>query len=171
MKTPLERYHKMLRLYFLINIIAIVCTVAFIINVLYTLFTSSESSRILLWLPIVGYIICKYLESLVESEKAFLIHSGYLNEDGIFHCTDEQEDKQGATGETDTSSIKTAYATLGIEPSVTNEEVKKAYRKLAMRYHPDHYTTQDESEFRFCTEKFQDLQSAYETICRFRGIR
>ena len=62
------------------------------------------------------------------------------------------------------------YTILEIEPKATNEEVKKAYRKMAMKYHPDKLQHLDESLREGAKEKFQSVQKAYEAIKKERGI-
>ncbi|HFC8192745.1 TPA: molecular chaperone DnaJ, partial [Neisseria meningitidis] len=51
------------------------------------------------------------------------------------------------------------YATLGVARTATDDEIKKAYRKLAMKYHPDRNPDNKEAE-----EKFKEVQKAYETL-------
>ncbi|ENS8843418.1 DnaJ domain-containing protein, partial [Neisseria gonorrhoeae] len=51
------------------------------------------------------------------------------------------------------------YATLGVARAATDDEIKKAYRKLAMKYHPDRNPDNKEAE-----EKFKEVQKAYETL-------
>ena len=51
------------------------------------------------------------------------------------------------------------YKTLGVNKNVTVEELKKAYRKLAMQYHPDRNPNNKEAE-----QKFKDISQAYEII-------
>src|SRR5205823_12053164 len=53
---------------------------------------------------------------------------------------------------------KDYYATLGIERGATDEEIKKAYRKLARKYHPD------VSKEANADEKFKEVGEAYETL-------
>ena len=48
-----------------------------------------------------------------------------------------------------------AYQTLGVPKGASNEEIKKAYRKLASQHHPDKGGN---------TQRFQEIQSAYETL-------
>ena len=54
------------------------------------------------------------------------------------------------------------YSVLGVNPSATDEEIKKAYRELSKKYHPDanvNYPNKDEFE-----EKFKEVQAAYTAI-------
>jgi DnaJ-class molecular chaperone len=51
------------------------------------------------------------------------------------------------------------YETLGISKTATQEEIKKAYRKLSLELHPDRNNGSDES-----TEQFKKISNAYETL-------
>lgn len=62
------------------------------------------------------------------------------------------------------------YKILGIEPTATNEEVKKAYRKMAVKYHPDKVATLGEDVQKAAEEKFKAIAQAYDAICQERGI-
>lgn len=62
------------------------------------------------------------------------------------------------------------YRILGIDPTATDEEVKKAYRRMAVKYHPDKVATLGEDVQRAAEEKFKAISQAYEAICRERGI-
>jgi DnaJ like chaperone protein len=62
------------------------------------------------------------------------------------------------------------YHVLGIEPSATDEEVKKAYRQMAIRYHPDKVASLGEEYMKGAKEKFQKVQEAYENIKKQRGM-
>jgi DnaJ like chaperone protein len=59
---------------------------------------------------------------------------------------------------------------LGIEPSASDDEVKKAYRQMAVRYHPDKVAHMGEEYQKGAKEKFQKVQEAYENIKKARGI-
>lgn len=58
------------------------------------------------------------------------------------------------------------YEVLGCSPSATDDEVRKRYRKLLSRYHPDKFIGQgyDEEFVNLASRKFQEIQEAYETI-------
>ena len=63
-----------------------------------------------------------------------------------------------------------AYKILGIEPSATDEEVKKAYREMAKKNHPDLVTNLGEEVRQAAEKKFQEINGAYESIKKQRGI-
>ena len=60
---------------------------------------------------------------------------------------------------------------LGVDPSATNEEIKKAYRKMAVQHHPDKYSQMGEEHQKAAKEKFQKIQEAYENVKKERGIK
>lgn len=62
------------------------------------------------------------------------------------------------------------YEILEINKSSTNEEVKKAYRKMAVKYHPDKVSVLGEDVQKAAKEKFQKVQQAYENIKKERGM-
>ena len=63
-----------------------------------------------------------------------------------------------------------AYAVLELSPSASDDDVKKAYRRMAMKYHPDKVSTLGPDVQRAASEKFRQVQEAYETIKRQRGM-
>lgn len=62
------------------------------------------------------------------------------------------------------------YKVLGIESTATEEEIKKAYRQMAIRYHPDKVAAMGDEYQKGAQEKFQKIQEAYENIKKQRGI-
>ena len=63
-----------------------------------------------------------------------------------------------------------AYTALEIEPTATDDEVKKAYRRMAMKYHPDKVANAGEAVRQQATEKFRAINEAYEHIKSLRGM-
>ncbi|HND85473.1 MAG TPA: DnaJ domain-containing protein, partial [Pseudobdellovibrionaceae bacterium] len=55
--------------------------------------------------------------------------------------------------------VKDFYTLLGVNRSASAEELKKAYRKLAMQYHPDKNPGDKKAE-----EKFKEISEAYDTL-------
>lgn len=64
-----------------------------------------------------------------------------------------------------------AYKVLEIEENAEDAEIKKAYRKMAIKYHPDKIAQMGEEFQKGAKEKFQKVQEAYEIIKKDRGIK
>ena len=60
------------------------------------------------------------------------------------------------------------YKVLGVSPSASDEEIKRAYYALAKKYHPDNYSA-DNPLADLATEKMKDVNAAYEAIQKMRG--
>jgi DnaJ like chaperone protein len=63
-----------------------------------------------------------------------------------------------------------AYKILGVDANATDEEVKKAYREMAKKNHPDLVSNLGEEVREAAEKKFQEINAAYETIKKQRGI-
>ncbi len=58
------------------------------------------------------------------------------------------------------------YKVLGVSPTATDDEVKRAYRDLARKYHPDNYVNNPLADL--AKEKMQEINDAYDTIMKQR---
>ena len=67
-------------------------------------------------------------------------------------------------------SLDDAYKVLGIASTATDDEVRKAYRKLALQYHPDRVAKLGEDVRRAAEKKFQEINAAKERIYKARGL-
>ena len=63
-----------------------------------------------------------------------------------------------------------AFKILEVSPKATNEEIKKAYRALVKKYHPDRIKTEDEALLKGAQQKFIQIQEAYEAIKKEKGF-
>ena len=63
--------------------------------------------------------------------------------------------------------MKDPYSVLGVSQSASDEEVKKAYRELARKYHPDNYQNNPLADL--AEEKMKEINEAYDTITKQRS--
>ena len=68
------------------------------------------------------------------------------------------------------NSLEDAYKVLGVSPTATDQELKKAYRRLALEHHPDRVAKLGEDVRRAAEKKFQEINAAKELIWKARGM-
>ena len=83
-----------------------------------------------------------------------------------FNCSDRTDHSQFQSNTT----LSMAYECLGVSPQSTDDEIKSAYRRLAMTYHPDRCATRGADVQAHAKAKFLKVQQAYEEIKKARNI-
>ena len=63
--------------------------------------------------------------------------------------------------------MRDPYEVLGVSPSASDEEIKRAYRELARKYHPDNYQNNPLADL--AEEKMKEVNEAYDAITRSRS--
>lgn len=63
-----------------------------------------------------------------------------------------------------------AYVILQVERNATDEEVKRAYKRMCIKYHPDKVAHLGEEAQKAANEKFQEINNAYEQIKKERNL-
>lgn len=79
--------------------------------------------------------------------------------------------RSSSYGTSGSAARKDPYRVLGLESSATDEEVKKAYRRLAMKYHPDKVEGMGEEVKKNAEAQFREINEAYEQIKTARGMK
>ena len=68
------------------------------------------------------------------------------------------------------NDLEAAYKVLGISPSATDDEVKAAYRQMALKHHPDRVATLGDDVKKAAEKKFQEINDAKDKIYKARGL-
>ncbi len=87
------------------------------------------------------------------------------------HSYNQNQQKQSYTASQ--STIENAYGVLGITPTASVAEIKKAYRRLMSQHHPDKLASRGlpEGMVKMAKEKTQQITAAYELIREAKGFR
>ncbi len=115
-----------------------------------------RKERALIWTVCVefdiGRVELAQLEAMIRAQKGF---------------------KHSPAGDADAARVSGAYKTLGVSPESTNDEVKKAYRRLMNRNHPDKVAGDNPSQevIAEAERRTREIRSAYELLKARRSIR
>ncbi|WP_406030507.1 co-chaperone DjlA [Succinivibrio sp.] len=117
-------------------------------------------------------IYIRYAE--VKMKKGYTSGSSYSgSEDRYSYNHYESGSNQNSSSYSSSSSaLSAAYEVLGIGESATDEEVKRAHKKLMLKYHPDRLASSGLTQemIRLYTEKAKDIQAAFDMIKKARGM-
>ncbi len=92
--------------------------------------------------------------------------AGYL---GLSHADVDSMLHLGTAGSSG-GSLEDAYKVLGLTPDATDDEVKAAYRRMALKHHPDRVATLGDDVKKAAEKKFQEINAAKDLIYKARGL-
>ena len=100
----------------------------------------------------IGRVELAQLEAMIRAQKGF---------------------KRSPAGDADAARVRNAYATLGVDPEASNDEIKKAYRRLMNRSHPDKIAASnpDAEVVAEAERRTREVRSAYEMLKARRSRR
>jgi DnaJ like chaperone protein len=131
------------------------------------------------------YQVCVQVRQFMPlASRHQLIHYlyGLSNADGIIHPAEiniiDQIGSYLGISLSEMNSLKAMYyrdaqsdyKILEVNENASDEEIKKAYRQMALKFHPDKVAQEGEEVQRAATEKFKKVQEAYENIKKKRGM-
>lgn len=112
--------------------------------------------------------ICRLLQFTPQEAQALIsrIRAEQAFREQAYRAHDNPEQYSAA-------SLQEAYGVLGVEPSATDAEVKKAWRRLMSQHHPDKLVSKGlpEEMIQLAKEQTQEIQAAYDQIRKARGMR
>ena len=99
------------------------------------------------------------------------MHEQSRFQDDFFRDTTQQHNKNYEQPRPHNNTLAGAYTVLQIDPNSTKQEVKRAYRRLISRNHPDKLIAQglSKDKIKIANEKTQIIRKAYEQICESKG--
>ena len=69
------------------------------------------------------------------------------------------------------TKLNDAYRTLGVSDTATDDEVRQAYKRMALKYHPDRNSSQGEEARLNAERTFQQINQAKDIIFKARGLK
>ncbi|MGN0903064.1 MAG: co-chaperone DjlA [Succinivibrio sp.] len=146
--------------------------------------TAEEQSRLLEISSMLG-ISSQSMQNLINirySEMQFQKQYEYYQRTGEFYRDSSYQGSYGNRGSdsgssyssyTSSDKLKAAYDLLGITKEASDEDVKRAHKRLMLKYHPDRLASQGLTPemIRLYTDKAKDIQSAFDMIKKERGFK
>lgn len=126
---------------------------------------------IILWIVcrIVVSVIAKGAESSARNQT-YDRHNYRSSYQKSYQNNYQHNNTSGNSQKTESNGLEYYYSVLGVPSAATDAEVKKAYRDMVRKYHPDMVSTQGESVQRMAERKTQEINEAYHNIKSWRNM-
>ncbi len=111
-------------------------------------------------------------EKAMLDAAADIFHLGRSGGDSYRQSGYSSSGNGGSSRPAAVNDLAGAYASLGLTPQASDDEIKKTYRKKVAEFHPDKIAAKGlPAEFtQFATEKFQEIQDSYDKIRKARSF-
>jgi len=115
--------------------------------------------------------VYKYLKNrYVQSEIKYQQERKQYEREKARRRKKRKYDNSGKRVYSYTSSSSKYYAVLGLKSSATDEQIKKKFRKLAVKFHPDKHVTESKAEYNQALETFKNISQAYNYLRDLKGF-
>ena len=122
---------------------------------------------------IILWIVCRIVISVIakgaESSARYQTYNSH-NYRSSYQNNYQHNNTSGNSQKTESNGMEYYYSVLGVPSAATDAEVKKAYRDMVRKYHPDMVSTQGESVQRTAERKTQEINEAYQNIKSWRNM-
>lgn len=122
---------------------------------------------------IVLWIVCRIVISVIakgaESSARYQTYNSH-NYRSSYQNNYQHNNTSGNSQKTESKGIEYHYSVLGVSSNATDAEIKKAYRDMVRKFHPDMVSTQGENAQRIAERKTQELNEAYQNIKSWRKM-
>ncbi len=117
--------------------------------------------------------ICRHLNISAQDQanaEAFVMAAGGYHQQQNYQSRDKTQRRRAGTPHQPSMSLQDAYKILGVSPTTPEAEVKKAYRRMLSRHHPDKLVAKGlpEEAMRIANQKTHNIKQAWEKI---RAVR
>jgi DnaJ like chaperone protein len=113
-------------------------------------------------------LVLSYQIALIENSLTKEVQEGINELAGLLDLSFEEHDQIRQKYSLDV--LVTPFTILGIDSTATNDQIKKAYWRLASQYHPDKVTHLGESQVEEAHLKFLEIQEAYQELEKKRNL-
>lgn len=119
------------------------------------------------------WIVCRIVISVIakgaESSARYQTYNSH-NYRSSYQNNYQHNNTSGNSQKTESKGIEYHYSVLGVSSNATDAEIKKAYRDMVRKFHPDMVSTQGENVQRMAERRTQEINEAYQTIKSWRNM-
>lgn len=101
--------------------------------------------------------------------KAVLAQYSFETEAEYYKRVNSKSSSTSSSKPNNSARVELAFQVLGLTSTASIQEIKRAYRKLAMVHHPDKFMNESPEQIKLAHERFQKILDAYELLEKMKG--